>query len=282
MQLEDLVVVKNIPLFCLLLCRDQNSSLSMNPRYSFPLLGLLLISLLKQPVKSEIHAHNNCEDPNIGTFLIVSQGIDQDIPIGQLQLETWNKNGTLSGISFLRKGRKYRSVAYNGRWQSINDCNVKVSRSNVGMNSNVLLKTNGDPHFGIISTLGVVASERWFPQVATPCTEDTIAGEVFSIQEGHQFRNGQWQPNRVIQREQWRGWRMSGHAISSYSGQFEEATYQGNFTRIDNCIGSIKQQDSKGVSYAYVAILRSDGKGYAYLQTQGNALTVAVLDRVLK
>ena len=75
---------------------------------------------------------------------------------------------------------------------------------------------------------------------------------------------------------------MSGHAISSYSGQFEKATYQGNFARIDNCIGSIKQEDSKGVSYAYVAILRSDGKGYAYLQTQGNALTVAVLDRVLE
>ena len=73
---------------------------------------------------------------------------------------------------------------------------------------------------------------------------------------------------------------MSGVAMSSYSGKFEISEYQGNFLQVNNCIGKLQQQDAYGVTYDYIAILRSDGKGYAYLQTQGNALTVAVLNHI--
>ena len=73
---------------------------------------------------------------------------------------------------------------------------------------------------------------------------------------------------------------MSGIAISSYSGKFEIADYQGNFSQINDCIGSIQQQDTYGATYNYIAILRPDRKGYAYLQIQGDDLTVAILEHV--
>ena len=67
---------------------------------------------------------------------------------------------------------------------------------------------------------------------------------------------------------------MAGLAVSSYDGAGEVAAYQGRFLQDDNCVGRIRQQDARGVNYVYAAILRSDGKGYAYLQTQGDDLTV--------
>ena len=50
---------------------------------------------------------------------------------------------------------------------------------------------------------------------------------------------------------------MAGLAVSSYNGANEVATYQGEFVQKDNCIGRIRQQDARGVSYVYAAILRS-------------------------
>ena len=255
-------------------------NLSMKGWFSFPLLGLLLLPISSQPSKTRANSDVFCKEPNTGTYLIVSQGSKKETPIGQLQLETWNTDGSLSGTRFLKEGKKYSKTDYTGRWKNNGKCNIKVTRSKGGMDSNVILKSNGYPHFGIIGTPGIVASERWFPQSNKSCTKDTLVGEVLSLQEGHEFKDGQWQSNRVIQREQWRGWRMSGIAISSYSGKFEFATYQGNFSQINNCIGRIRQQDAYGVTYEYIAILRPNRKGYAYLQTQGDALTVAILEHI--
>ena len=84
----------------------------------------------------------------------------------------------------------------------------------------------------------------------------------------------------MIQQETWSGWRMVGLAVSSYDGSGEVSAYQGEFTQQENCIGRIRQQDYRGVTYAYAAILRSDGEGYAYLQTQGDDLTVALVGRI--
>ena len=72
---------------------------------------------------------------------------------------------------------------------------------------------------------------------------------------------------------------MVGLAFSSYDGLEEVAAYQGKFTQDENCIGRIRQQDDQGVTFAYAAILRSDGSGYAYLQTQGDDLTVALVEK---
>ncbi len=250
----------------------------MKKLFSFSLLGLLFAPFLIAPSKASPNSDDFCKKPTTGTYLIVSQGSKKDTPIGQLQLEIWNEDGSLSGTRFLREGTKYSETPYTGRWKDIGNCNIKTTRSNDGMDSYVILTPKGEPHFGIIETPGVVASERWFPQSNKPCTKETIIGEVLSLQEGHQFKDGRWQSNRVIQREKWSGWKMSGIATSSYSGKFETAAYQGNFSQINNCIGRIQQQDAYGVRYNYIAILRPNGKGYAYLQIQGNELTVAVLE----
>lgn len=252
----------------------------MSEWFSISLLGLLFAPFSSEPSKASPNSDIFCNKPNVGTYLIVSQGSKKDVPIGQLQLETWYVDGSLTGTRFLREGTKYSETPYIGRWKNVGNCDINITRADGGMDSNVILKSNGDPHFGIIGTPGVVASERWFPQSNTSCTKETIVGEVLSLQEGHQFKDGRWQSNRVIQREKWIAWRMSGVAISSYSGKFEVATYQGNFSQINNCIGRIQQQDAYGVRYNYTAILRPNGKGYAYLQTQGDELTVAVLDHI--
>ncbi len=244
------------------------------------LVGLLLMPLLRYSAQSAPSSDNRCENVRIGTYLIVSQGSNQGIPIGQLQLETLNDDGTLTGIRFLRDGTRYSNVNYTGRWDNVASCQIRIRRDLSSFNSNVLLTTQGDPYFSIVTTPGIVASERWFLQLDAPCTEDTIVGDVLSLQQGHQLINGQWKPNTVIQREEWSKWRMNGVAMSSYSGKDEVATYQGQFTQTDNCVGRIDQQDSNGVPYSYIAILRPNGKGYAYLQTQGDSLTVAVLNRI--
>ena len=255
-------------------------NLSTKEWFSFPLLGLLLVPIFGQPSKARPNSDAFCEEAKIGTYLIVSQGSKKNIPLGQLQLETWNSDGSLKGTRFLREGKKYSTSHYTGRWKNVDNCSVKINRNDGGMDSHAILNSNGQPHFGILGTPGVVASERWFPQSNMSCTKDTITGEILSLQEGHQFQNGRWKSNRVIQREQWIDWTMSGVAISSYSGKFEVARYQGKFTQISNCIGRIQQQDAYGVTYDYIAILRTDSKGYAYLQTQGGALTVAILEHI--
>ena len=259
---------------------SQTRSLTMSEWFSISLLGLLFAAFLCEPSKARPKTNFFCNEPNVGTYLIVSQGSKKNVPIGQIQLETWYIDGSLAGRRFLREGTKYSEIPYVGMWKKAHNCDINITRNDGVMDSNVILKSNGYPHFGIIKTPGVVASERWFPQSNTSCTKETIVGEVLSLQEGHQFKDGRWQSNRVIQREQWSGWKMSGVAMSSYSGKYEIASYQGNFLQVNNCIGKIQQQDAYGVTYDYIAILRSDGKGYAYLQTQGNTLTVAVLDKI--
>ena len=72
---------------------------------------------------------------------------------------------------------------------------------------------------------------------------------------------------------------MVGLAVSSYDGAGEVAGYQSRFIQDENCIGRIRQQDNRGTTYAYTAILRSDGSGYAYLQTKGDDLTVALVEK---
>ena len=72
---------------------------------------------------------------------------------------------------------------------------------------------------------------------------------------------------------------MVGLAVSSYDGAGEVAGCQGRFIQDENCIDRIRQQDNRGTTYAYTAILRSDGSGYAYLQTKGDDLTIALVEK---
>ena len=223
---------------------------------------------------------DSCAAPATGQYLIVSQGMRGEQPLGGLQLETWLPDGSVSGTRFLRVGRAFSETTYEGRWASDSSCGLTVTREEEGHNSKVLLTEQGLPHFGLSDRAQDVVTERWIPQPEQLCESGDLNGRLMSLQRGHTFSASSWKPNAVIQQESWTEWRMVGLAISSYDGSGEVAAYQGRFTQEENCIGRIRQQDDRGVTYAYAAILRSDGQGYAYLQTQGDDLTVALVERI--
>ena len=110
-------------------------NLSTKKWFSFPLLGLLLVPIFGQPSKARPNSDAFCEETKIGTYLIVSQGSKKNIPLGQLQLETWNSDGSLKGTRFLREGKKYNTSHYTGRWKNVDNCSVKINRNDGGMDS---------------------------------------------------------------------------------------------------------------------------------------------------
>ena len=215
----------------------------------------------------------------MGEYVVVSEGARGGQPLGRLQLETWLSDGSVRGTRFLRVGRTYSETQYEGRWALESACGVSVIRDEDGSSSKVVLTSQGLPRFGLSNRTGDVVTERWWPQPDRSCKPELMNGTFLSQQRGHTFASSSWKPNAVIQQETWTDWRMVGLAFSSYDGAEEVAAYQGKFTQDENCIGRIRQQDDQGVTFAYAAILRSDGSGYAYLQTQGDDLTVALVEK---
>ena len=241
---------------------------------------MLLAVLLPASVRANQPEPKECAAPRLGSYLVIRQGQRGGSPLGGLQLETWSEDGSVRGRRFLRVGRRYSETRYEGRWQQVSTCGLTVTRDQQGSGSSVLLSDQGTPRFGISTKVGDVVTEQWLPQPAGDCKPSAMDGTVLSRQMGMTFANGAWTPNAVIQRETWSAWQMAGLAVSSYDGAGEVAAYQGRFLQDDNCVGRIRQQDARGVNYVYAAVLRSDGTGYAYLQTQGDDLTVALLDRI--
>jgi hypothetical protein len=244
-------------------------------------LPILLVSALSnafvqaKPVQESIF----CAAPKTGQYLMMSQGLRGNQPMGSLQLETWLPNGSVTGTRFLRVGRTYSETKYEGRWELESNCGLTVTRDEPGYESKILLTAQGLPRFGLSNRTGDVVREQWMPQPDRSCEPESMNGSFLSQQRGSTFAVSSWKPNAVIQRESWSGWRMVGLAVSSYDGAGEVAGYHGQFTQKENCVGRIRQQDDRGVTYDYVAILRSDGSGYAYLQTQGDDLTVALVEK---
>ena len=228
-----------------------------------------------QPVQATI----SCAAPVTGQYLIVSQGLRGQQPMGSLHLETWLPDGSVSGIRFLRVGRSYSETKYEGRWESESDCGLTVTRDQAGQESKVLLTAQGLPRFGLSNRIGDVVREQWMAQPDRRCEPESMNGSFLSQQRGSSFAASSWKANAVIQRERWTEWQMVGLAVSSYDGAGEVAGYQGRFVQDENCIGRIHQQDDRDATYSYTAILRSDGSGYAYLQTQGDDLTVALVEK---
>ena len=265
---------------CDSLCRlENNGYLVMRCVLSLSVLVASTIPML--PVRANPTGQPRaCSETQTGTYLIVSEGQRAGQPVGRLQLENWAADGSVSGSRFLRLGKTYSETRYSGRWERLSGCALSVMRDSDGSPSNVLLTPQGLPRFGISTRPGDVVTERWIQQPSGRCTPGGMNGTVLSLQRGQSFSRDEWTSNVVIQQETWNDWNMVGLAVSSYAGAGEVAAYQGRFTQDDNCIGRIRQQDARGVTYSYVAILRSDGGGYAYLQTQGDDLTVALLDRV--
>lgn len=223
-----------------------------------------------------------CSAPQPGRYAVMGEGELKGEPLARLLLETWNSDGSLKGVRFERRGRTYRESTYSGRFRSLSNCRVSIERTYLDTvsTSQAVLDLQGRPRFSLGILPDVLLVSRWFAQPERSCTASLLDGVVVSQQRGKDWRGQQWQPNAVVQREQWLGGQVKGLAISSYGPTVEEATYTGSIQVQPDCSATIKQRDSLGVDYNYRAIVMADGSGYLYLQTDPNDVAVAFLQRL--
>jgi hypothetical protein len=212
-----------------------------------------------------------CAAPRAGRYVVMGDGVAQKDPVARILQETWNPDGTISGIRMERRGRIYREVAYTGRYRSLSLCRAGIERTYDSRisTSQAVLDASGSPRYSLGTLPDVVVVSRWFAQGS---------GTVLSMQQGRNWKDGLWRPNAVIQNERWRTGSVLGIAISSYGPRIEEATYSGTITVGADCLATVKQTDSLGVAYNYRAVVLADGSGYLYLQTDPDDLTVGFLE----
>ena len=221
-----------------------------------------------------------CAAPRAGRYVVMGDGVAQKDPVARILQETWNPDGTISGIRMERRGRIYREVAYTGRYRSLSLCRAGIERtydSNIST-SQAVLDASGSPRYSLGTLPDVVVVSRWFAQGSGACLASLLDGTVLSMQQGRNWKDGLWRPNAVIQNERWRAGSVLGIAISSYGPRIEEATYSGTIAVGADCLATVKQTDSLGVAYNYRAVVLADGSGYLYLQTDPDDLTVGFLE----
>jgi hypothetical protein len=221
-----------------------------------------------------------CAAPRAGRYVVMGDGVAQKDPVARILQETWNPDGTISGIRMERRGRIYREVAYTGRYRSLSLCRAGIERtydSNIST-SQAVLDASGSPRYSLGTLPDVVVVSRWFAQGSGACLASLLDGTVLSMQQGRNWKDGLWRPNAVIQNERWRAGSVLGIAISSYGPRIEEATYSGTISVGADCLATVKQTDSLGVAYNYRAVVLADGSGYLYIQTDPNDLTVGFLE----
>jgi hypothetical protein len=221
-----------------------------------------------------------CAAPRAGRYVVMGDGVAQKDPVARILQETWNPDGTISGIRMERRGRTYREVAYTGRYRSLSLCRAGIERTYDSRisTSQAVLDASGSPRYSLGTLPDVVVVSRWFAQGSGACRASLLDGTVLSMQQGRNWKDGLWRPNAVIQNERWRAGSVLGIAISSYGPRIEEATYSGTITVGADCLAAVKQTDSLGVAYNYRAVLLADGSGYLYLQTDPDDLTVGFLE----
>ena len=221
-----------------------------------------------------------CTAPRPGRYVVMGDGVAQNEPVARILQETWNPDGSISGIRLERRGRTYREVAYTGRFRALSLCRAGIERTydTNTSTSQAVLDAGGRPRYSLGTLPDVVVVSRWFPQPAGDCSAALLDGSVLSMQQGRSWREGLWRPNAVIQNERWRAGSVLGIAISSYGARIEEATYSGTISVGADCLATVKQTDSLGVAYNYRAVVLADGSGYLYLQTDPNDLTVGYLE----
>ena len=223
-----------------------------------------------------------CAAPQPGRYVVMGDGVAWNEPVARILVETWHPDGRLEGVRMERRGRTYREVAYTGRYRSLSLCRATIERGYEGAlsTSQAVLDTAGRPRFSLGTLPDVVMVSRWFAQGDGKCSASLLDGTVVSMQQGRDWRAGQWRPNAVIQNEVWSGGRVQGIAISSYGPRIEEATYSGALRLEASCLATLEQRDSLGVPYNYRAVLLSDGSGYLYIQTDPDDLTVGFLEHL--
>lgn len=222
----------------------------------------------------------NCGAPQAGRYVVMGEGAVQGEPVARILLETWKPGGQIEGLRLERRGRVYREEAYVGRYRPLSLCRVAIERS-YGTRlstSQAVLDPRGVPRYSLGTLPEVVVVSRWFRQSAASCSPSLLDGTVLSQQQGRSWSDNRWQPNAVIQHENWRAGQVQGIAIASYGPRIEEATYSGSLTMGPNCLATIRQRDSLGVAYNYRSVVLADGSGYLYLQTDPDDLTLGYLE----
>jgi hypothetical protein len=251
-----------------------------------PALGLISLPSHANPAPGGVSRASvppgPCAAPQPGRYAVMGEGDLNGEPLARLLWETWTSDGTLKGVRLERRGRTYRESTYTGRIQPLSNCRVSVERTylNTVSASQAVLDGQGRPRYSLGTLPDVLLLSRWFPQPATSCSATLLNGLVLSQQRGKSWRGERWLTNAVVQRERWREGQVRGLAISSLGPTVQEATYSGSIDVQPDCLATIRQRDSLGVTSTYRAIVLADGSGYLYLQTDPDEVTAAVLQRV--
>jgi hypothetical protein len=182
-------------------------------------------------------------------------------------------------VRFSRQGKLFEEQRYLASYAVMPGCWVAVQRADRSgvMPATVALDAAGRPKVGISTTAGVVFTSQYLPQPDRPCSLNQLDGLVISQQQGFTFQGDTWQPNAVIQREQWKAGKVSGQAVSSYDGKRQQAPYTGSLNLEAHCLGALREVDGLGGVYNYRVVLLASGAGYLYLQSDPGDLTVGYL-----
>ena len=234
-------------------------------------------------------AQSNCPTPVLGRYAVMGMGVQsgssKNTPTAHVLEERWLAGGKLQGSVVERVGRSERQSTYAGVARMGPSCVLQLERKLPwgSERSEVVLDGKGRPLYSLNRNAGSVVTSRWLPMAPGSCQAADLNGLVLSSQVGLSWRNGGWSPNAVVQREQWSDGRVSGIALSSYSGVGETASYSGDLKLDPNsCWGTLNERDQFGTTYRYRALLvkgRSGARGYYYLQSDLDDLTAGWLVR---
>jgi hypothetical protein len=231
------------------------------------------------PVQAASPTRLGCPAPQLGGYVVAGQGRKGAIPLAELSQERWLPNGRIEGVRFSRQGKLFEEQRYLASYAVMPGCWVAVQRADRSgvMPATVALDAAGRPKVGISTTAGVVFTSQYLPQPDRPCSLNQLDGLVISQQQGFTFQGDTWQPNAVIQREQWKAGKVSGQAVSSYDGKRQQAPYTGSLNLEAHCLGALREVDGLGGVYNYRVVLLASGAGYLYLQSDPGDLTVGYL-----
>lgn len=242
---------------------------------------MLMIILLSMPWPGRAETRDSCTtDSFAGRYVGLENGYIRSQPAARLYQETWTAEGQVWGTLWLRQGKRFSATPYQGQVDIGTDCAATISRSlPTGVwNSAATLSATSRRGYTLDTTRGNTLSGTLTPQTVAACGPQTLHGVILSSQMGFSFNRGVWQPNAVIQRENHDGTgQLSGLAISSYAGKIERVDYTGTFRVSPDCWGTLVEVDSQGTPYHYQVVVRADGSGYYYLQTDPRDLTGAFL-----
>jgi len=243
--------------------------------------SLAILMLITMPWPERAEAQETCAiAPFAGRYVGLENGYIRSQPAARLYQETWTADGQIWGTLWLRQGKRFSATPYQGRVTIGADCVATLSRSlPTGVwNSAATLSQTSRRGYTLDTDRGSTITGTLFPQTSATCGPHTLQGVILSSQMGFSLNQGVWQPNAVIQRENHDGTgQLNGLAISSYAGKSERVDYTGTFRVSPDCWGTLVEVDNLGTLYHYQVVVRADGSGYYYLQTDPKDLTGAFL-----